>query len=1179
MKNHKLQIILFSFLLISFKLLADKNDLIFEKISETNGLSHRWVRTIVKDSEGFIWFGTMEGLNRFDGTSIKVFSEDYADTTNVISDYNFYSLYDANDSILWLGTSNGLSKYNKKTGIFSNYLTSEFWDLSNSKTIRTIAVDAEGIIWLGIAGTGVCRFDERTNSYKLYSHDEKDPTSLSSNNVYSIVTDGEKIWVGTSGGGLDLFDKRNGTFIHFNQSEKKGSLSNNSVYNIFKDSKEKIWVGTDKGVNRYNPSSKSFTTYFHHDNDSNSLCDDRVVSIAEDKFGRMWFATRNGLSCLKINDDGQETFTNYYHDDTNTKSLITNELTSIYIDNNSILWIGTSNGGVNQTFLESKRFSHFKHEQTKPQSISKDIIRSIFEDKDKNIWVGTDGGGLNLMLNGTKTFEHIKHSDDKTAFHNNVVLSIMQDKSGDLWFGTYGSGINKLSYQQIKNRTKSFTHYTNEPTNPNSIPCDIVKDIFEDTEGRIWVGTDEGLCLFNRKSNNFTRFGNLPNSSCNLSDNRIQSKTIFQDSKGTIWIGTWNGLNKMLENRTDIPQIMSGVEVPPHSICFKRYQRTAKKSKTQLSDNRVISIFEDSNHTLWVGTFGKGLNRFDEKKETFKRFEKKEGLIDNHVYSILEDNSKNLWVSTNKGLSRLSLKTETLKNFDEYDGIQNNNFYWGAACKLKNGELAFGGINGFSVFNPEKIQDNHYIPPIMITDIQINNKSVKVQGKEHVPIWHLNELILPYGKNLMNIEYVALNFIQSEKNNYAYKLEGFNDDWVRNGNKKSATYTNLSPGDYNFRVIASNNDGVWNEVGTSLKITITPPIYATWWFRILAIGILIAAIWVYVYIKIRNIRKQRNELTKMIEERTHELHEANSVLYNLNREMNEVNTLLEETNEEITEQNELVIFQRDEIAKKNEELELHRNHLEELVQERTEELVTAKDKAQESERLKAAFLANMSHEIRTPLNAIVGFSNLLTHDTNTPEEIDDFSKQVAQNTESLLILIDDILDLSLIESKQSKRNDEPFNANDFINNFFKYWHTHYNLDTRPITLSNNILDKNIFFNTDQHKMRQILGNLMSNACKFTEAGGIELGFEHRDGSYLFWVKDTGIGIAEKHLGIIFDWFRKIEEDKNRLYRGTGLGLAISARLADLLEGKLWVESELGKGSTFYFSLPETVVNK
>lgn len=1160
-----------------FQLKAENKNIVFEKINVRSGLPHNRIHSITKDSQGFMWFGTLEGLSKYDGSKIISYRHN-PNKTHTLPDYQILSIFEDKDSILWIGTGNGgLCKYNIITGVFSNYLLGEYLNPKIPRDIRVITIDSEGFLWLGLYGGGIAKFDRSKETFTYFQHEPNNNNSLCSNDVVSILIEKDDIYIGTNGGGLDIYNKNNNSFTHFASSQLVTSLPNSCVTSIFKDSKDQIWVGTENGLSLFDKKKGVISTYKSDSKSINCLSDNRIKSMTEDQQGRLWVATSNGLNYISNQGKSNEKIEQFYHNNFDIGTISSNVLSSLFIDEQNILWIGTLDGGVNQAVLSDKPFKHYKNIPNDPKSLSHSIVRSIFEDKDGNLWVGTDGGGINLKLKGSEDFNY--YTPFREATINNLqVLAIEQDSEGSMWFGTWEGGLLKLKYQDIKSPNNKFIRYTYNTNSTSSLPSNIVQDLFVDKYERLWVGTENGLALFDKETNSFINITPTIGKSYQISDKRIQSNAIFQDESGTIWIGTWNGLNKMLENSTLGDKKMDNIIVPAHSIYFKQYLNNPLDPNT-LSDNRIVSLFQDKNNRLWVGTYGKGLNRLDLQTDSVKRYSEKDGLINDVVYTILSDAEHNLWMSSNNGLSRFDPTTEVFKRFDENDGLQSNYFYWGAGASLKNGELAFGGTNGLNIFNPIDIKNNNLKPSVYITNILINNKSLSFTDNEsplEKPIWNTNEITLPYKNNQLQFEFVALNYIHPSKNQYAYKLDNFNDEWIYNGNVKNAIYTNLSPGEYTLRVKASNNDGVWNETGRELKIIITPPIYETWWFRTLLFILIASVALTAYYLKIKSMRIQRIKLEKMVDERTSELHEANSILYKLNDELNEVNTLLEETNEEITEQKEMVISQKNEISKKNQELELFRNHLEEVVTERTVELIAAKEKAEESEKLKASFLANMSHEIRTPLNAIVGFSNLLTLDSNTPEEIAEFNDQVTKNTEALLVLIDDILDLSLIEAKQSKITLKSFNINEFLQGLYVYWQTHHHTEKRKIVLKNFVNDDKLFFVTDEHKVRQVLTNFISNAVKFTELGFVEIGFKVQSEDYLFWVKDTGIGIEKKNLDIIFEWFRKIEDNSEKLYRGSGLGLAISIRLSELLGGKVWVDSEIGVGSTFYFSLPQSV---
>lgn len=1170
-------LIIFAFLL-SIEGRAQKGA--FKRLNVEQGLSHEWVRTMVKDSSGYLWFATVDGLDRFDGVEIKTFHEEKQDTLNTLSDFSCYSLFDDGDSLIWIGnTRSGLNSYNKFTGAFKSYADAPIWKEINSHLIRVIVRDQKGYLWLGVSEGALVRFDPKNGTFKSFGISKDPRYALNNNKIYSLLVDENKIWVGTADGGVNLFDIESETFTHLVKSTLEGSISNNSIYHLFRDSKGRIWVGTDNGLNVYDRVARKFKVYYHKTSDVNTICDNRVVGVTEDKQGTIWLATRNGLSAISNPLTSTEKISSFYNDILDNNSLSSNQLTYVMADNQDVLWVSTVNGGVNYLNLSGVPFTHVN--ATHQGGLSHPVIRAVFEDRDQNLWIGTDGGGLNLRLKGSNSFIHYTSGSGAFDFKSNVVLAIAQDHGGNIWIGTYGKGLYLIDYKDITKANKRFKRYVFKEGDSLSLKNDIVKSLFVDRDNRLWIGTDEGLSLYNRERDAFINVFGSQVVNKDLSNNHIQSQSIIQDSLGTIWIGTWGGLNKMLENRTNEAQTIDGVVVEPHSIAFKYYLPNWRQ-KGSISDDKLTSLFLDSHNNIWIGTHGRGLNRFDLKSESFRYFKMKDGLVDNYIYSTLEDQFGNIWASTRKGLSRVSTTNFIIKNFTAADGLVSSSFYWGASFRCKSGELIFGGSNGYSILAPHEIIDNPIAPPIVITNFAIDHKSIfEANGAQKLikSVWSDKKIVLPYTTNHIEIRFAALNYNNADKNRYAFRLENLNNEWINVEQQRSATYTNVPPGEYLFTVRGSNNDGIWNDKGESLRIVITPPFWATWSFRVVLFILLIIAIWYWVHSRTQRITRQRNLLRNMVYERTQEINRANVDLQSLNKELNEVNVLLEETNEEVYKQNELVVSQRDEIAKKNEELEMHRNHLEELVTERTEELIAAKEKAEESERLKGAFLANMSHEIRTPLNAIVGFSNLLVMDSNTKEEFEEFSNQVTQNTEALLVLIDDILDLSLIEAKQAKCVYSNVDVNDYISNFFKYWETHQSRTECPIYLVNELADENLTIRTDEHKVAQIMRNLVGNACKFTEKGSITLTFKHENQRLIFSVKDTGIGIAPKHQAVIFEWFRKIEDDNTKLYRGTGLGLAISSKLSELLGGELWVESELGIGSTFYFSLPDSIIVK
>ena len=826
---------------------AQDNDIRFERISLEQGLSQSVVLCILQDSRGFMWFGTQDGLNRYDGYEFTVYKHD-PENPNSLSDNFVQAIYKDQSGALWIGTNGrGLDRFDRGTEQFTHYPNDpdDPHSLSNND-VQTIYEDQSGVLWIGTNGGGLNRFDRETEQFVRYQNNPNDPHSLSNNSVLSIYKDREGVlWIGTYGGGLDRFDREAEQFIHYqNDPDDPHSLSDNTVCSIYQDREGVLWIGTQEGgLNRFDRDTEQFTHYQNDPNDPHSLSNNDVHSIYQDREGVLWIGTVGGG--LGRFDRDTEQFIHYQTDPNDPYSLSDNTVYSIYQDQAGVLWIGTFGGGLNKFDRSTERFACYQPDPNDPHSLSDSSVWSIYQDQEEEgvLWIGVDGG-LNRFDRDTDQFTHYQNvPTDTHSLSDNTVYSIDQDREGVLWVGT-GAGLDRFDRE-----TEQFVHY----------PAPLTLSIYHDREGVLWIGTvDGGLGRYDREAEQFTFYKNDPSDPHSLSDNTVM--LVYKDREGVLWIATFNGGLDKLDRETKQ---------------FAHYQNDPNDPHS-LSNNTVLSVYQDREGVLWIGTAGGGLCKFDRASETFTHYREKDGLPNDTVYGILEDDHGNLWLSTNVGLSKFDPQTETFKNYDAEDGLQSNEFNMSAYYKSSSGEMFFGGINGFNAFYPDDVKDNPYIPPIVITDFQLFNETVAVGGDSPLrkPIAETKEIELSYKDDFFTFEFAALHYSSPEKNQYAYMMEGLDTDWNYVGTRRFAGYTSVPPGKYTFRVKGSNSDGVWNEEGVSIRIIITPPFWQTWWFRILVTLLVVGGVLGVFTLRVRTIEAQRRRLEIQVDERTKELRET-----------------------------------------------------------------------------------------------------------------------------------------------------------------------------------------------------------------------------------------------------------------------------------------------------------------
>ncbi len=818
----------------------------FDHISLEQGLSQSTVFCMLQDSQGFMWFGTEDGLNKYDGYNFTIYKHDSEDPNSLSDDWIEAMLVDSSGT-LWIGTrQGGLDRYDIDLDHFTQYQNDpENPSSLSDNEITTLFQDQEGVLWIGTGSGGVNRFDQENGRFIIYQHDPNDSNSLSSNRVSVIYEDQDgALWIGTEGGGLNRFERENDGWRHYiHDSTDPHSLRHNTITAISEDQSGTLWVGTGGGgLERYDQENDEFIHYQHDADDHESLSSNDISAIYNDREGILWIGTRDeGLNRL---DPEKEGFSHFHNVPVDQYSLSSSYISSIFQDRESVLWFGTIGSGINKLDPGRSNFALYQNDPNDPNSLGDNMVRAFYQDEKGPLWIGTMFGGLDRFDRETGKWHHYRHDpDNPNSLSDDFVSAIYRDRSDVLWIGTL-SGLDRIDPV-----TEKVTRFQPEPDAAPGAPSNKVRTIYESQTGDFWIGTNGGLYRFDRKKESWGHpYRHEPGNSNSLSDDRIFS--FLEDRQGRIWIGTFGGgLNRF----------------DPGTDTFTHYQNDPD-DPLSLSNNIVISIFQDREGTLWISTPG-GLEKFDPATDEFTHYREKDGMASESVNCAIEDGDGYIWLSTIKGLLRFDPQGETFRNYDITDGLQSNEFNGNACLKNDSGEILFGGINGFNTFFPDQVQDNPTIPPVVLTSLVQDGEDVNLG----MAIGSADDVTFKWPDNAFEFEFAVLSFAHPEKNQYAYYLEGFEESWNEVGTRRYGQYTNLPGGTYTLRLIGSNNDGVWNEVGHALKITIVPPIWQTWWFRGTAVFLLLGVAFFGYRQRIKNIESRSRNLEMQVKERTAEL--------------------------------------------------------------------------------------------------------------------------------------------------------------------------------------------------------------------------------------------------------------------------------------------------------------------
>ncbi|TVP47132.1 MAG: hypothetical protein EA341_13015 [Mongoliibacter sp.] len=1057
-----------------------KPDLKFQRIFE--GLTNNRVSAIYQDSYGYIWVGTYSGLHKYDGLGFQVYAA--SNDPSSINDNYIGFIFEDSKKQLWIGTGSGVARYKRDTDDFTRFkfITDIPVQKGESNLVNTILEDANGTIWVSSPASGLFYFDKEKDKLIPFQSDK----IISINAM--VATKGNIFWLATSHNGLLQLNTATGKEKYFTHDPTDTfSISSNDLKAVEIDSEGNLWAGASvNGLNRMeiNDGKVSFIRYYHDPENQNSLFNNNIYKIYVDRKGNLWTCNENGG--LHLYDKGNDSFVRYLHDPKNPTSLTHNSIWNIFQDSQDRYWVGTAQSGINMADPFSSKFKHYSKNILNSESLNNDIIRDFLETKNGNIWIATDGGGLNYFDRENGVFKYYKNDPyNPNSLRTDAVISLNEDFDGKLWVGTWDGGLNIL----LDEKNGVFTSFNRWIKNDN-YPIRHVFDVHFD-EDYIWIAAfEEGLYRYDKGSEELELFSSFDNNTHRISSNQILR--IFEDSGNNLWIGTQSGLN--LIRSEDKKSGKFNVYLP------------SEMSPNSIPSSSIRQIFEDSNKNIWIAT-DRGLAKYLPDQDSFFTYQQVDGLPTNEINSIVEDSNGFLWIGTIKGISKFDPKKVEFVNFDKYDGLQGNEFSRYSALKTQKGELLFGGMNGFNLFHPEELHSNPHAPQVYLTDLKIFNKPVDFKSSRAVLSKHIaatDTLKLSFRENVFTLDFVALNYTNSKQNQYAYILEGFEKEWNYVGSQRNATYTNLNPGKYVFRVKAANSDGVWNEAGTSLVLVITPPFWKTAWFFVLVTLFIVACLITIDRLRIRAIKQQNKLLENMVEERT---------------------TMLLHTNSEL------------------------KNHIKE------------KDK----------LFSIIGHDLRNPFVSIIGYLEILEEefeDTKNDEQLKyiKYLLNVSRNTHNLL---ENLLQWASKKTKVYEVKAEVIKMTKLIDTAISM--TSPQAGYKSITLE-KCCPENIYIHADQNMLLTVLRNLISNAIKFSEPKSkIEIIVNEKSEEVMISVKDYGMGMDSKVLDRLFSK-SDIQKPGTMGEFGTGLGLVLCREIVQKHEGKIWVESTLGKGSTFHFSL-------
>ncbi len=1075
MKKQAKTLLIFTLLLIFFTCIPFKplavsaessNSIKFESITTKEGLSQNCVTSVLQDSYGYLWIGTLVGLNKYDGISFQTYYKD-ENNPRSLSSSNIKKIYEDSHGLLWIGTDYGLNLFNRQNNTFTTYLNTI--DNSNSisnNSILAIYEDSYRALWIGTEN-GLNLFNREKGTFTTYLPDSNSENSISGKVVKTIYEDNYGLlWIGTNNG-LNLFNRNRQTFTSYQHSYNiPSSVSNNSIQVILEDRYGSLWIGTEYGLNLFDRDSKTFTVYLNSPGNSSSISNNSITNMCEDSQGTIWIGTNDGLNSFNRNEN---TFNNYKLDPYNPNSLNANRITALYSDNENNLWIGTING-LNKINFRKQVFNYYT-------GILLDNTISGIASLDKNtLLLETRTGIIQYNIENDEVENNWYDILTQQAKANLVKSMFSIGTDGSLWIGTDESGL--LKFNSATGELLTFNSDNSE------LPSNRILSIRVDHKGIVWIGTTNGFCSFDTVTEEFNLYPDL------VINGNVE--LIYETSDKRLWLVTQTALY-ILDNNGAKADILSVNEEAPIYI-------------ENIGKNTTYVMLEDASGLLWFGT-NHGLFCYRLSENQFVSNTLAEAMTNETIITMLEDKSGVLWVATRQGLWRLSLEDNECFEYRIDDGLENDMFCSNAVYKAEDGELFFGTVGGLISFYPDKMIKNTTAPEVVINGFSLLEETISFDK----PIEDIKEIKLSYSNNSIVIDFVALSYDSPNQIQYAYKLDGFDEDWNYCGANDSDTkYTNLRSGEYNFVVKAANSEGVWNNESTALKIVIATPFWEQWWFILSSVMLVISMIILFLQVRTRTLKKYAIILESNVEGRTQQL------------------------------------------AQKSEQLQIKSDRLESELNNRAE------------------FTRALVHELKTPMTSLQLTNDILSQQAKTQPFIE-LSNAISEDVNSLSNRVNEILDISRGEIGLLKLIRHEVS----LEKFFVALKKELSLlvESEGKVLDFDIQDKLPQAFIDKERISQVIYNMVDNALKYTFRDGRILVSAKITGNNLsVEVKDNGRGISQDRLGNIFKRNeRPVGDDSS--YGGLGIGLSLSKMLIELHDGTIWVNSELNKGSTFGFSIP------